>query len=123
MNGDPTLLVVDDEASNLESLERIFAREGLAVLTAKDGKDALEIVRKRRVDVPRKLVVLCDVSGSVAGFSHFNKRQSLPASTTYSTPSISSARAVCGAAPIFRKSSKKRCANPSLPEATRIWCC
>jgi two-component system response regulator HydG len=51
MNGEPTLLVVDDEASNLESLERIFAREGLAVLTAKDGRDALEVVRKRRVDV------------------------------------------------------------------------
>ena len=33
MNGEPTLLVVDDEASNLESLERIFAREGLTVLT------------------------------------------------------------------------------------------
>ena len=51
MNGEPTLLVVDDEASNLESLERIFAREGLTVLAAKDGKDALEVVRKRRVDV------------------------------------------------------------------------
>ena len=37
MNGAPTLLVVDDEASNLESLERIFAREGLTVL-ARQGR-------------------------------------------------------------------------------------
>ena len=51
MNGEPTLLVVDDEASNLESLERIFAREGLTVLRAPDGKDALELLRKHRVDV------------------------------------------------------------------------
>ena len=51
MNGEPALLVVDDEASNLESLERIFAREGMRVLAANDGKDALELVRKHRVDV------------------------------------------------------------------------
>jgi two-component system response regulator HydG len=63
MNGDPTLLVVDDEASNLESLERIFAREGLAVLTAKDGKDALEIVRKRRVDVVLTDLMMPGISG------------------------------------------------------------
>jgi two-component system response regulator HydG len=63
MNGEPTLLVVDDEASNLESLERIFAREGLTVLTAKDGKDALEVVRKRRVDVVLTDLMMPGISG------------------------------------------------------------
>ena len=63
MNGEPTLLVVDDEASNLESLERIFAREGLAVLTAKDGKDALEAVRKRRIDVLLTDLMMPGISG------------------------------------------------------------
>jgi two-component system response regulator HydG len=63
MNGEPTLLVVDDEASNLESLERIFAREGLAVLAAKDGKDALEVVRKRRVDVVLTDLMMPGISG------------------------------------------------------------
>src|SRR5947209_2759613 len=63
MNGEPALLVVDDEASNLESLERIFAREGLTVLAAKDGKDALEVVRKRRIDVLLTDLMMPGISG------------------------------------------------------------
>jgi two-component system response regulator HydG len=59
----PTLLVVDDEVSNLESLERIFAREGLLVVTAQIGKDALEILRKRRVDVLLTDLMMPGVSG------------------------------------------------------------
>jgi two-component system response regulator HydG len=46
-----TLLVVDDERSNLESLEKIFAREGMRVLVAPDAKQALELVRQHRVHV------------------------------------------------------------------------
>ncbi len=46
-----TVLVVEDDRSNLVSLERIFQREGLRVLTAESGTDALEVCRKHRVDV------------------------------------------------------------------------
>src|SRR5271163_1579993 len=46
-----TVLVVDDERSNVESLERIFLREGMRVLTAFDAKHALEQVRSHRVHV------------------------------------------------------------------------
>ena len=46
-----TVLVVDDERSNLESLEKIFQREGMRALTAVDAKQALEIVRTHRVHV------------------------------------------------------------------------
>jgi two-component system response regulator HydG len=46
-----TLLVVDDEPSNLTSIRKIFEREGLRVLTAESGKDALEIARKHKVEV------------------------------------------------------------------------
>jgi two-component system response regulator HydG len=59
----PTLLVVDDEPSNLESLERIFAREGLAVVTAPDGREGLEVLRKRRVDVLLTDLMMPNVSG------------------------------------------------------------
>ncbi len=59
----PTLLVVDDEPSNLDSLERIFAREGLSVLTAPDGKEGLEVLRKRRVDVLLTDLMMPQVSG------------------------------------------------------------
>ena len=46
-----TVLVVDDERSNIESLEKIFLREGLRVLSASDAKRALELVRTHRVHV------------------------------------------------------------------------
>ena len=43
--------MVDDEPSNVESLEKIFQREGMRVLAADDAKHALELVRKHRVQV------------------------------------------------------------------------
>jgi two-component system response regulator HydG len=46
-----TVLVVDDERSNVESLERIFLREGMRVLSAHDARHALEQVRSHRVSV------------------------------------------------------------------------
>ncbi|HEU4385881.1 MAG TPA: sigma-54 dependent transcriptional regulator [Anaeromyxobacteraceae bacterium] len=48
---EPLILVVDDERSNLESLERIFAREGFRVATAGSGTEALEQLRRERVSV------------------------------------------------------------------------
>jgi len=46
-----TVLVVDDERSNVESLEKIFAKEGMRVLTAHDARQALEQLRSHRVHV------------------------------------------------------------------------
>src|ERR1700757_5450917 len=46
-----TVLVVDDERSNVESLEKIFLREGMRILLAPDAKHALELVRTHRVHV------------------------------------------------------------------------
>ena len=46
-----TVLVVDDELSNLTSLEKIFQREGMRVLRATNARDALEAARRYRVDV------------------------------------------------------------------------
>ena len=46
-----TVLVVDDERSNVESLEKIFLREGIRVLSAYDAKHALELVRTHRIHV------------------------------------------------------------------------
>jgi len=45
------VLIVDDERSNLDSLERTFAKEGWRVLTADGGAGALEILRRERVAV------------------------------------------------------------------------
>ncbi len=45
------VLIVDDESGILESLSKIFAREGVEVLTANNGTAGLEILRKQRVSV------------------------------------------------------------------------
>jgi two-component system response regulator HydG len=48
---DPLILVADDERSNLDSLSRIFAREGWRVATAESGAEALDALRRERVAV------------------------------------------------------------------------
>ena len=45
------VLVVDDEEPIRDLVSRYLAREGLGVLTAADGDDALETVRRERPDV------------------------------------------------------------------------
>lgn len=58
-----TVLVVDDERSNVESLEKIFAREGMRVLSAPDAKGALEQVRTHRVHVVLTDLMMPGTSG------------------------------------------------------------
>ena len=48
---EPLILVADDERSNLDSLSRIFAREGWRVATAESGAQALDVLRRERVAV------------------------------------------------------------------------
>src|SRR5215217_3422008 len=45
------VLVVDDEPAIVESLTKIFKREGMTVLTATDGTAGLDVLRKHRVGV------------------------------------------------------------------------
>ncbi len=64
MNDRPTtLLVVDDEAANLESLEKIFQKEGFRVLTAANGRDALDVCRAQRVHVVLSDLMMPGMSG------------------------------------------------------------
>jgi two-component system response regulator HydG len=46
-----TVLVVDDDRANLDSVARIFQHEGLTPLTASDGGAALELLRRPEVAV------------------------------------------------------------------------
>jgi two-component system response regulator HydG len=46
-----TLLVVDDDRANVESIVRIFERERIDVSTAKDGREALDLMRQKRIGV------------------------------------------------------------------------
>jgi two-component system response regulator HydG len=46
-----TVLVVDDDSANLDSVCRIFQKEGVATLSARDGQEALELLRRPEVGV------------------------------------------------------------------------
>ncbi len=61
---DITVLVVDDEASNLASLEKIFQREGMRVFTADGAKAALELARRHRVQVVLTDLMMPGTSGA-----------------------------------------------------------
>jgi two-component system response regulator HydG len=59
----PLVLIVDDERSNLESLERIFAREGWRTAAALGGAEALELVRRERPAVVVTDLMMPGMSG------------------------------------------------------------
>lgn len=59
----PTVLVVDDEPSNLASIEKIFVRDGMRVLTADGAKTALDILRNHKVQVVLTDLMMPGISG------------------------------------------------------------
>jgi DNA-binding NtrC family response regulator len=63
-DGQLTVLVVDDEPSNLASLRKIFEREQMRVLTAEDAKSALDLVRRHRVQVALIDLMMPGTSGA-----------------------------------------------------------
>src|SRR4051795_11662190 len=58
-----TILVVDDEQANLDSLDRIFAREGYRILLARSGQAAVETLRAEPVDVVLTDLMMPAMSG------------------------------------------------------------
>ena len=58
-----TLLIVDDEPANLDSLERIFAREGYRTLRAESAAAALDLLRGESVDVVLTDLMMPGLSG------------------------------------------------------------
>jgi len=57
------VLVVDDEPAIVESLTKIFRREGLNVLSATDGNGGLDLLRKHRVGVLLTDLMMPNTSG------------------------------------------------------------
>ena len=58
-----TVLLVDDEPANLDSLERIFAREGYRTQRAETGTAALALLRDRPADVVLTDLMMPGMSG------------------------------------------------------------
>ncbi len=59
----PLVLIVDDEKPNLDSLGRIFEREGWRVALAESGPSALEVLRRERVSVVVTDLMMPGMSG------------------------------------------------------------
>ncbi|MEO8553463.1 MAG: response regulator, partial [Kofleriaceae bacterium] len=57
------VLVVDDEPAIVESLVKIFKREGMHVLSASDGTVGLDLLRKHRVGVLLTDLMMPQTSG------------------------------------------------------------
>jgi DNA-binding NtrC family response regulator len=57
-----TVIVVDDEKVIREGLRRLLSSRGYRVLTAENGRDALDLIRCENIDV-----VLCDLKMPVMG--------------------------------------------------------
>ena len=60
---DSPVLVVDDERAILDSLAKVFRREGFEVLTAAGGDEALEILRNHRIGVMVTDLMMPKVTG------------------------------------------------------------
>ena len=58
-----TLLVVEDDRSNLESLERLLSKEEYRVLTAPDARAAMEVLRRQRVHIVVTDLMMPGLSG------------------------------------------------------------
>jgi two-component system response regulator HydG len=59
----PTILVVDDEPGIVDSLQKVFEREALRVLTARGGAEALELLRREPVSVVLTDLMMPGMSG------------------------------------------------------------
>ena len=60
---DTTVLVVEDDRSNLESLERLLSKEGYRVLTAPDARTALDLLRRQRAHIVVTDLMMPGLSG------------------------------------------------------------
>ena len=58
-----SVLIVEDDRANQESLEKIFQREGFRVFTAPDGPTALNMLRREPVQVVLTDLMMPGMSG------------------------------------------------------------
>jgi len=59
----PVILCIDDEPGNLKLLERTLGRSGYLVIKASNGREALDIIGSRKVDLVLTDVMMPEVDG------------------------------------------------------------
>src|SRR4029077_20431394 len=57
------VLIVDDYEANIAAMRQLLERQGYDVLTASNGRDALDLVHREHPDLVLLDVVMPDVSG------------------------------------------------------------
>lgn len=57
------ILCADDEPANLTLLEAILSPQGYKIITARDGKEALDIIRSEPVDIALLDVMMPKING------------------------------------------------------------
>ena len=72
-----TILVVDDEPMVLDLFQKILSRERYTLLTASNGKEALELVCKKRPDLVILDLKMPDMSG-IETLRRINRRNENP---------------------------------------------
>ena len=63
LQGNETILVVDDEPALVELAKEILSTQGYHVLTASDGEQALEVLKKENVDLVLSDVIMPNMDG------------------------------------------------------------
>ena len=61
--GKPSILIVDDDATILQGLGKIFRKKGFRVTTVEDGKEAMKKIGANRFDVALIDMALADMEG------------------------------------------------------------
>jgi len=62
-NNNPNILIVDDSSTNNLLLESALSDKGLNIITAVDGKKALDIFNKKRIDLVLLDIMMPGLSG------------------------------------------------------------
>ena len=71
IGGNETLLLVDDETTNLDAVSELLQTLGYKTLTARTGQEAIEIFRSRREEI--KLIILDMIMPSLSGGETFER--------------------------------------------------
>src|SRR5256885_7394394 len=114
-----TVLGVDDEQANLDSLERIFSREGWKFLRAVSAQQALQILRAEPVDVVLTDLMMPGMSGQelLRGVRAVAPEAEVVLMTAYGTVEAAVAAMKDGAYDFLTKPLKRHAVLKSMQQA------
>jgi two-component system response regulator HydG len=115
----PLVLIVDDEASNLESLGKTFEREGWRVALARSGAEALDALRRERAAVVVTDLMMPGMSGEelLRAVKTLAPETEVVLMTAYGTVEVAVAAMKLGAYDFITKPVKRHAIVKSVRQA------